>query len=70
MLSVGKASVGSERAQERLLERVLRPLGAQPSPQQPEYGVPIVGVEKLERRDLGSRHHVHHRVETPIDTDL
>ena len=50
--------VGAQRAQERLLPRVLGPLAEQPA-QVAEHLVAVLAVEALERRD---RHRLHHEV--------
>ena len=45
--------VGAQRAEERLLERVLGPVAPDPADEQPEHLVAVLGVEALEGRDHG-----------------
>ena len=54
--------VALERAEERLLERVLGAVAAHPPHEEPEHPVAVLDVEALERRDR--RHGFHHRLET------
>ena len=49
--------VAAQRAQERLLERVLGRAAAEPAGEQPEHGVAVLLVEALERRDCHDFHH-------------
>ena len=58
MLAVLEPVVGAERAQERLLERVLGRLPAEPPAQEAEHDVAVLDVEALERRNGG--HCFHH----------
>ena len=58
MLPVLEPVVRPERAQERLLERVLRGLRADTSAEEAEHDVAVLDVEALERRDGG--HCFHH----------
>ena len=50
--------VRTERAQERLLKRVLGRLSAEPAAEEAEHDVTVLDVEALERRDGG--HCFHH----------
>ena len=50
--------VRAQRAQERLLKRVLGGLAAQPAAQEAEHDVAVLDVERLERGDgHGCLHH-------------
>ena len=53
MLAVVEPVVGPQRAQERLLERVVGPVAAELPAQQAEHLAVVLGVERLER---GNRH--------------
>jgi len=57
MLAVPEPVVGSQRPQERLLERVVRPLVPESAAKEAEHLAGMLGVEHLERRD---RRHGHH----------
>ena len=54
--------VGAKRPEERLLERVVRPVTAEPPAEKPQHLGCVLGVEGLERRDR--RHGIHHLCET------
>ena len=56
VLAVLQPGVRPQRAQERLLERVLGPFAPEPAAQEREYLVPVRLVEPLERRN---RHGIH-----------
>jgi len=56
MPAVLEPVVGAERAQERLLERILGRAAAEPAAQEPEHGLLVLLVEGLERRDHGFHH--------------
>ena len=56
--AVLETSVGAQRAQERLLERVVGTVAAELAAQDAEHLVAVLGVEPLERRDR--RHGLHH----------
>jgi hypothetical protein len=58
VLAVLEPVVGPKRAQERLLERVLGRLTAQPLAEEAEDDVAMLDVEALERGDAG--HGFHH----------
>ena len=57
MLAVLEPRVGAERAEERLLERVLGALAAEPPDEEAEDLVAVVLVEALEGRERHLRHH-------------
>jgi hypothetical protein len=58
VLAMVEPVVGAERAQERLLERILGCLAAQPAAQEAEDHVAVPDVEALERGDgHGCLHH-------------
>ncbi len=59
---VRKRFVAPERPEERLLERVLRAVAAEPSNEEAEDAVAVLDVEVLERRD---HHCLHHGLERP-----
>ena len=61
VLAVLEPAVGAERPQERLLERVLGPIGAEPTAEKPEHLAAVLLVEALER---GDRHGLHHPRQT------
>ena len=60
MLAVLEPVVRPERAQERLLEGVVRTFPSKSAPEEPEHLAGVLGVERLERRDR--RHDNHHPV--------
>ena len=51
MLAVLEPRIGAQRAQERLLERVLGAVAAEPAVEEAEDLVPVGVVERLEGRD-------------------
>jgi hypothetical protein len=59
---VRERAVAPKRAQERLLERVLRSVPPQPADEEPEDAVAVLDVEGLEGR--GDGHRLHHRGQT------
>jgi hypothetical protein len=67
MLAVVEPSVGTQRAQERLLERIVGAIDAEPSTEQPKNLGPMLLVEALER---GDRHGLHHPRQTLVAVDL
>ena len=58
VLPVRQPVVGTERPEEGLLERVVRPIAPEPPPQHAEHVFGVLRVERLERRDRG--HGIHH----------
>ena len=59
MLAVVEPVVRAQGAQERLLERVLGCLAAEPAAQEAEHDVAVLDVERLERGD--GHDCLHHR---------
>jgi hypothetical protein len=58
LLPVFQRRVGAQRAKERLLERVVRRIAPEQSPELPQHGVLVLLVEPFERR---YGHGFHHR---------
>ncbi len=58
MLAVLEATVRLQRAQERLLKRVLGALGADAAPKKPKHLAAVLEIEVLERRDRHALHHL------------
>jgi hypothetical protein len=67
MLAVVEPAIGTPRAQERLLERVVGAINAEPSTEEPKNFGPMLLVEALER---GDRHGLHHLRQTLVAVDL
>jgi hypothetical protein len=67
VLSVLETTVGLQRPQKRLLERVVGPLAAEAAAEETEHVGPVLLVEQLERRD---RHDLHLREQTVAAADL
>ena len=59
VLAVPQAGIAAERAQERFLECVLRPVAPDAADEEAEHLVPMLEVERLEGRNP---HGFHHRV--------
>ena len=67
VLAVLEPAVGAERPQERLLERIVGPIGAEPTAEQAEYVAAMLLVEALER---WYRHGLHHPRLTPEQSPI
>ena len=59
MLAVPQPRIPTQRAQERFLERVLRPLAPDAADEEAEDLVPMLAVKRFE---WGNPHGLHHRV--------
>ena len=57
MLAVLRARIGAQRAEERLLERVVGPVAPEPAHEEGVNLLPVLVVEAFERRQ-GHRHHL------------
>ena len=60
VVGVAEPVVRAERSEERLLERVVGALAAEPAAEESQHLGRVLGVERLERRDR--RHGIHHPV--------